>query len=88
MTKTLTRSRDRSYWRMCDTDGLINAGRDSMDELAIAMAERLADYAAEVDELDDVKDQLEDAQRTLDALRAEIADLTAQLDAIDEAGPC
>ena len=85
---TMTKTRDRSYWRMCSNTGLIDAAKDSDNELAIALGERLDIYVAEVDELDDVKWQLEDAQRTLDALRAEIADLTAQLDAIDEAGPC
>ena len=34
---------DRNYFRMLDTDGLINEGRDSMDELAIVLADRLGE---------------------------------------------
>ena len=52
---------DRNYYRMLDDDGLINEGRDSMNELAIVLAERLA-------ELLDVEDQLEDAKKLIDEL--------------------
>lgn len=54
---------DRNYFRMLDDDGLINEGRDSMDELAIVLADRLADLV-------DAKEQLEAAQ-------AEIEEITA-----------
>jgi len=55
---------DRNYFRMLDDNGLINEGRDSMDELAIVLADRLAD-------LIDVKDQLEELQILYDRLVAE-----------------
>ena len=37
---------DRSYWRASETRALIEAARDSSDELAIALGERLDDMAA------------------------------------------
>jgi len=55
---------DRNYFRMLDTDGLINEGRDSMDELAIVLADRLG-------EMQDVEEQLEQLQILYDRLVAE-----------------
>jgi hypothetical protein len=55
---------DRNYFRMLDDDGLINEGRDSMDELAIVLADRLG-------ELQDAQEQLEHLQTLYDRLVAE-----------------
>ena len=55
---------DRNYYRMLDDDGLINEGRDSMDELAIVLAERLAT-------LTDAQEELEHLQILYDRLVAE-----------------
>jgi hypothetical protein len=55
---------DRNYYRMLDDDGLINEGRDSMDELAIVLAERLAT-------LTDAQEELEQLQTLYDRLVAE-----------------
>ncbi len=55
---------DRNYYRMLDTDGLINEGRDSMNELAIVLADRLG-------ELQDAQDELEALQILYDRLVAE-----------------
>ena len=55
---------DRNYFRMLDDDSLINEGRDSMDELAIVLAERLAT-------LTDAQEQLEHLQILYDRLVAE-----------------
>jgi hypothetical protein len=55
---------DRNYFRMLDDDGLINEGRDSMDELAIVLADRLG-------ELSDAQEQLEELQILYDRLVAE-----------------
>ena len=49
---------------MLDTDGLINEGRDSMDELAIVLADRLG-------EIQDAQEQLEQLQILYDHLVAE-----------------
>ena len=72
---------DRNYYRMLDDDGLINEGRDSMDELAIVLAERL-------DSLLNVEEQLEDAKKLIDELShrcdtwmEETVSLQAQLNA-------
>jgi hypothetical protein len=42
---------DRTYWRGVPDARLIEAGRDSGDEMAIAMAERLADLRRRYDDL-------------------------------------
>ena len=55
---------DRNYYRMLDDDGLINEGRDSMNELAIVLAERLA-------MLTDAQEELEALQILYDRLVAE-----------------
>jgi hypothetical protein len=55
---------DRNYYRMLDDDGLINEGRDSMNELAIVLADRLG-------ELQDAQDELEQLQILYDRLVAE-----------------
>lgn len=55
---------DRNYYRMLDDDGIINEGRDSMDELSIVLAERLAT-------LTDAQEQLEQLQILYDRLVAE-----------------
>jgi len=55
---------DRNYYRMLDDDSLINEGRDSMDELAIVLAERLAT-------LTDAQEELEALQILYDRLVAE-----------------
>lgn len=61
---------DRNYFRMLDDNGLINEGRDSMDELAIVLADRLA-------ELLDVEEQLEAAQAEIEDLEAELEEITS-----------
>lgn len=61
---------DRNYLRMLDDNSLINEGRDSMNELAIVLADRLG-------ELQDVEDRLEEAQQ-------EIVELTARWDRMRE----
>jgi len=55
---------DRNYYRMLDTDGLINEGRDSLNELAIVLADRLG-------ELQDAQEELEALQILYDRLVAE-----------------
>lgn len=61
---------DRNYLRMLDDDGLINEGRDSMDELAIVLADRLAELA-------DVAALLEAAAVKIEDLEAEIEEITS-----------
>jgi hypothetical protein len=55
---------DRNYYRMLDDNSLINEGRDSMNELAIVLADRLG-------ELQDAQEELEALQILYDRLVAE-----------------
>jgi uncharacterized coiled-coil DUF342 family protein len=71
MTST-TLTRDRNYYRMCDDSDLIRAARDSRDELALVMAERLAEMADLEDERDTLRDALIDARAQIDHLRDEL----------------
>jgi polyhydroxyalkanoate synthesis regulator phasin len=74
MTST-TLTRDRNYYRMCDDSDLIRAARDSRDELALALAERLADMADVEDERDTLRDAWDETTRLVDILRDELNDL-------------
>lgn len=73
MTTTLTR--DRAYLRMCDDVTLIRFADDSRDELALVLAERLAEAADVEYERDTLRDALDEATRLIDRLRDDIQDL-------------
>lgn len=74
MTTTLTR--DRAYLRMCDNDELIRlADGYSRDELALVLAERLAEAAGLEYERDTLRDALDEATKLVDRLRDDIQDL-------------
>lgn len=77
---TTTITRDRNYYRMCDDSDLIRAARDSRDELALALAERLADMADLEDERDTLRDALDEATRLVDHLRDEVQDMLDEID--------
>ena len=74
---------DRNYYRMLDDDGLINEGRDSMDELAIVLAERLSAMLYADEQLDDAKREIVELNARLDHWQAEANMLQASLDRID-----
>lgn len=78
MTTTLTR--DRAYFRMCDDVTLIRLADDSRDELAIVLAERLAETADVEYERDTLRDALDEATRLIDRLRDQIADLEEEVE--------
>ena len=73
MTTTLTR--DRAYLRMCDDITLIRLADDSRDELALVLAERLAEAAGLEYERDTLRDALDEATKLVDRLRDDIQDL-------------
>ena len=73
MTTTLTR--DRAYLRMCDNDDLIRFADDSRDELALVLAERLAEAAGLEYEHDTLRDTLDEATKLVDRLRDDMQDL-------------
>jgi len=79
MTST-TITRDRNYYRMCDDSDLIRAARDSGDELALALAERLADFADTEHERDTLRDALDEATRLVDHLRDEVQDMLDEIE--------
>jgi predicted nucleic acid-binding Zn-ribbon protein len=79
MTST-TLTRDRNYYRMCDDSDLIRAARDSGDELALALAERLADFADTEHERDTLRDALDEATRLVDHLRDEVQDMLDEIE--------
>jgi hypothetical protein len=69
-------TQDRTYFRMLSDSALADAARYCDNDLALVLGERLHD-------LIDVEDELEAARYTIKELQADIADLHAQLDAID-----
>jgi len=78
MTTTLTR--DRAYLRMCDDVTLIRLADDSRDELALVLAERLAEAADIEYERDTLRDALDEATRLIDRLRDQIDDLEEEVE--------
>ena len=79
MTST-TLTRDRNYYRMCDDSDLMRAARDSRDELALALAERLEDFADTEHERDTLRDALDEATRQIDYLRDEVQDMLDEIE--------
>jgi chromosome segregation ATPase len=79
MTST-TLTRDRNYYRMCDNDDLIHAARDSRDELALALAERLEETAHLADSYDGATSELAEALRTIDHVRDEVQDMLDEIE--------
>ena len=72
---------DRNYYRMLDDDGLINEGRDSMNELAIVLAERLDSLLTVETELEDAKKLIDELSHRCDTWMEETVSLQAQLNA-------
>lgn len=68
---------DRSYYRTLPIKALIDAGRDSGDELAIALAERLADLDWELEH--ESRTDFRKLSEAYDAVCAELADCRDQL---------
>ena len=75
-----TLTRDRNYYRMCDDSDLIRAARDSGDELALALAERLEETAHLEDERDTLRDALDEAIKLVDHLRDEVQDMLDEIE--------
>jgi len=72
---------DRNYYRMLDNDSLINEGRDSMDELAIVLADRLDELQVAQEQLEALKNEVVELNARCDLWKAEAAMLQAQLEA-------
>jgi hypothetical protein len=72
---------DRTYYRACDTVRLIADARDSNDELAIALGERLEDMAVTGEVVRNLKAELREAEQRADSWQREFHRLA---DAMDE----
>ena len=82
MTST-TLTRDRNYYRMCDDSDLIRAARDTGDELALVLAERLEDFADTEHERDTLRDALDNAREQIDHLRDALDEAKDEIERLD-----
>jgi predicted nucleic acid-binding Zn-ribbon protein len=82
MTST-TITRDRNYYSMCDESDLIRIARDSRDELALVLAERLADFADLEHERDTLRDALDNAREQIDHLRDALDEAKDEIERLD-----
>lgn len=72
---TYNPSFDRTDWRACDDKRLTEAARESGHELAIALGERLEDFAGLDDAFADAQAECIELQGRCDALRRELEEL-------------
>ncbi len=70
---------DRTDWRSRYDHELIAAAKESNHELAIALGERLEDFAGMDDALADTQAECIELQNRVDALRRELEELHAAL---------
>jgi hypothetical protein len=71
---------DRTYYRALPVVLLMEQARNSGHEMAIALGERLEEYNTEVETIDDLLRENKELDRRVDALRAELNALHAQLE--------
>lgn len=76
-------TQDRNYLRMLDDDSLINEGRDSMNELAIVLAERLATLTDAQEELEQLQILYDRLVAENNALRDDMAEMDYLIDAVE-----
>ncbi len=70
---------DRTYWRQSSLKTLIEQARDSQDELAIALGERLEEYEAQEATIDDLIKENANLLGMVESRDEEIAYYRAQL---------
>jgi hypothetical protein len=71
---------DRTHYRALPVRLLIEQARYSGDELAIALGERLDEYDTDAETIADLLEDNKNLDRRVDALRAELNELYAQLE--------
>lgn len=81
----MTYDHDRDYWRCADVRALIEAARTSGDELCIALGERLDDLDHAQHQLDDMYEELREAQRKIFTLEADLEALERDFEALQDA---
>lgn len=77
--------KDRNYYRLCEAKQLILEAKESDNELAIVLGERLQDAlhdieTADRDEIADLCNEIDDLKQELSEARAEISSLEAELE--------
>lgn len=77
--------KDRNYYRLCEVKQLILEAKESDNELAIVLGERLQDAlhdieTADRDEIHDLQAVIADLKADLDEAREEISILEAELE--------
>jgi chromosome segregation ATPase len=77
---------DRNYWRACDTSRLIEEARDSGNELAIVLGERLQEMDVEAQaELADLKQQVESREIDCNQLDDKVYELRVEIEKLQHA---
>lgn len=71
-------TKDRSYYRACSSKQLILEAKESDSELAIALGERLEDALHDIETAD--REEIDDLNREIEDLRAEIAALEEEME--------
>lgn len=72
MTRSFKITHDRSYWRLATDKVLLEAARDSDDELAVALGERLDIYIRNARPMEDLEAEVEDLKAQVEALQEEL----------------
>jgi len=72
---------DRNYLRMLSDSELVRTALDRNHELAVVLAERLAELLDVEDRLEAAKAEIVELEHLVDSWMAETNDLQAQLDA-------
>ncbi len=72
MTRSFKITHDRSYWRLAGDKVLLEAARDSDDELAVALGERLEACLDKIAPYQDLEDEVAELRARVDALSAEL----------------
>jgi predicted nucleic acid-binding Zn-ribbon protein len=83
MTRSFKITHDRSYWRATPDRVILEAARDSDDELAIALGERLDSY---IRACTPITDRIADLETEVEDLKGQIERLQAELDEMDGEG--
>lgn len=86
MTRSFKITHDRTYWRATPDKVILEAARDSDDELAVALGERLDAYIRNARPMEDLEAEVEDLKAQVERLQDEISAMEADLDAMDEGG--
>ena len=76
----MTYAQDRTHYRALPVRLLIEEARNSGNELAIALGERLEEYDADADTIADLLQENAELDRRVDSLRDEIEQLRRALD--------